>query len=172
MKSKSMKTEDHNNTNEFWVTGKTDGIQIHAGYLRCYIVTHLQQEIQYEKSKYGHTLGSAVDAWEYLVHECEKGYEDCIEEYWNDLSNRDVIEELLFTPKLEGFEELEPFRKRVLIADTNFKILAHERTLGVDNRTAWWHQIILKIAGERLAEDYLDEYIIEVTVVKRVTIIP
>lgn len=41
------------------------------------------------------TLSGMVEAWHQLVAQIEEGYHDIIEEYWNDLSVRDLLDELL-----------------------------------------------------------------------------
>jgi hypothetical protein len=40
-------------------------------------------------------FGALVKQWAYFVHHVERGYDDCINEYLNDLSVRDLIEDHL-----------------------------------------------------------------------------
>jgi hypothetical protein len=41
------------------------------------------------------TLNGMLGAWRQLVDKVDEGYEEIVEEYWNDLSMRDLLEKLL-----------------------------------------------------------------------------
>jgi hypothetical protein len=110
-------------------------------------------------------LNSAVHSWELFVRECERGYQGSIYEFDNDLSARDFIDAALADTEDPHSDELERFRARVRIADERFRSLALEGSIKRTRPHAWWHGVIVRIAGQELATDLQSEYGVSVTIV-------
>jgi hypothetical protein len=55
-----------------------------------------------ERAGYRITLDSLLSRWSYFIGQCEKGYEDCLDEYTNDLGTRELLQEVIekVTPHL------------------------------------------------------------------------
>jgi len=99
----------------------------------------------------GGSLGSLLQDWKRFVTAVERGYDDSIYEYTNDLSVRDRLERVLAgaSPGLRA--QLE----RALAADdARFEAATGEaaRPLGATYTTWWWRRVPLRLGGE-LAED-------------------
>ena len=59
--------------------------------------------------------------WERFIKECEEGYADVIEEYLNDLSVRDILEEVGKILKEENSEAQHEFYHHLQKLDERFK---------------------------------------------------
>jgi hypothetical protein len=99
----------------------------------------------------GGSLGSLLQEWKRFVTAVERGYDDSIYEYTNDLSVRDRLERVLAgaSPGLRA--QLE----RALAAeDARFEAATEEaaRPIGATYTTWWWRRVPLRLGGE-LAED-------------------
>jgi hypothetical protein len=97
------------------------------------------------------SLGALLVDWRRFVSEVERGYEDSIYDYENDLSVRDRLERLVgaASPGLRTQVEgalAEP--------DRRFTAATKEaaRPLGVTFTTWWWRRVPVRLVGE-LAED-------------------
>jgi hypothetical protein len=100
--------------------------------------------------------GAVVDTWRSLVELCERGYDDNIYEYDNDLAIRDLIEKLLTDSRLSAFPESQWFRAEIGPIDDRFRALLQAEPL--DSARPWWRGRIPRRAGAELAEDFRDVY--------------
>ena len=115
-----------------------------------------------ERAKYPLTLGHLLRQWQNFVVQVERGYEDAIYEYTNDLSIRNLWEEILrgVTPKLR--EELarliRPWDERFYNAtkETNRPILSD-----VQDPHYWWWCRVPKKLGEEIEADFRFEGILK-----------
>ena len=97
------------------------------------------------------SLGSLLQEWRRFVSTVERGYEDSIYEYTNDLSVRDRLERVVagaspgLRAQLEGVLATE---------DGRFEAATEEaaRPLAVTYTTWWWRRVPRRRIGE-LAED-------------------
>ena len=99
----------------------------------------------------GATLGSLLQKWGRFVTAVERGYDDSIYEYTNDLSVRDRLERVVAgaSPGLRA--QLE---RALAPDDDRFETATEEaaRPLGATYTTWWWRRVPLRRAGE-LADD-------------------
>jgi hypothetical protein len=99
----------------------------------------------------GATLGSLLQDWRGFVTAVERGYDDSIYEYTNDLSVRDRLERVVAgaSPGLRA--QLE---QALAADDARFETATEEaeRPLGATYTTWWWRRVPRRLAGE-LADD-------------------
>jgi hypothetical protein len=98
-----------------------------------------------------------------FVSECERGYQRSIYDFDNDLSTRDAIEAILGDSEPKAGDEFQSFRDRVRIADETFRCLAVQGHTRRAKLSAWWHRVIVRIAGQELAADLESEYGVSIT---------
>jgi hypothetical protein len=95
------------------------------------------------------TLNGMVRSWRDLVAKIEVGYDEIIEEYWNDVSVRDLLEELLAvipegTVRSWVMQEIEE-------TDARFRAATHEvdkPIVGSDTAAWWWMRVPNVLVGE------------------------
>ena len=99
----------------------------------------------------GDSLGALRNEWSRFVTAVERGYDDSIYEYTNDLSVRDRLERVITgaSPGLRA--QLE---RAVAEDDRRFTAATEEaaRALGATRTTWWWQRVPVRRAGE-LADD-------------------
>ena len=99
----------------------------------------------------GATLGSLLQEWGHFVTAVERGYDDSIYEYTNDLSVRDRLERIVTgaSPGLRA--QLEG---ALAADDGRFEAATEEaaRPLAATYTTWWWRRVPRRRAGE-LADD-------------------
>ena len=99
----------------------------------------------------GDTLGALLRGWADLVTRVERGYDDSIYEYTNDLSVRDRLERLVqgagpgLRAKLEGALGEDDGRFEAATEDA-------ARPLAANDPAWWWRRVPRRRVGE-LAED-------------------
>jgi hypothetical protein len=94
------------------------------------------------------SFDATLHRWSHFVTQVERGYDDSIYEYTNDLSVRDRLEQLTQGAELE---------RRVAEVDRRFETATEERArpLGVFKEASapwWWRRVPRRLVGE-LAED-------------------
>ena len=114
----------------------------------------------------GGTPAGMVRAWEALVEQLEEGYDDYIDEYWNDLSIRDAIEAVLSDPRLARYPQLGEFRRNIERLDERFRPLLKEEPQIGEPGDPWWRRHVLAEAGADFARDVWELYEIEIRVRK------
>jgi len=107
-----------------------------------------------ERTQHSLSLDNLIEKWRRFVIETEQGYEDSIYEYTNDLSIRDILEEvLLYAPQsLRG-----KLAKEIEIWDIRFQKATVEAEKPLVSRLScnlpwWWFRIPKKLAGELEAD--------------------
>lgn len=104
------------------------------------------------KHAYLQSFNEFINKWYIFVQEVEQGYEMTIDDYTNDLTKRDLIDELLRqlpeTLKNKVNTLIEPSDKRF---DSATNILK-EPIFREDNPPWWWYRIPKILVGE-LKED-------------------
>jgi len=102
--------------------------------------------------------------WKGFVAQCEEGYSDNIYEFRNDLSVRNLIEEILGSPDLAEFQhQFQWIRAEVDTIDERYRQILLE--VDVEPGKPWWEARIPRLAGEELAADFLSRYGVSVEVV-------
>ena len=97
------------------------------------------------------SLGSLLQKWGRFVTAVERGYDDSIYEYTNDLSVRDRLERVV-TGASPGLRA--PLEGALAPDDGRFEAATEEaaRPLGTTYTTWWWRRVPRRRAGE-LADD-------------------
>ena len=103
-----------------------------------------------ERTKYPLSLNSLLQRWEDFVAQVEKGYEGSIYEYTNDLSIRDVLQEILLKVPLSLHDTLlqrvQPWDDRLHEATcTSRRPLAPAVP---HDAPSWWFRIPKKLATQ------------------------
>jgi hypothetical protein len=114
---------------------------------------HLDPEQREELTRLlgGDTLGSLLGDWQRFVTAVERGYDDSIYEYTNDLSVRDRLERVVAGASPGLRDQLE---RAVAEDDRRFTAATEEaaRPLGATRTTWWWRRVPVRRVGE-LADD-------------------
>jgi hypothetical protein len=99
----------------------------------------------------GDSLGALLQGWSRFVTEVERGYDDSIYEYTNDLSVRDRLERVVAGASPGLREQLE---RAVADDDRRFTAATEEaaRPLGATRTAWWWRRVPVRRVGE-LADD-------------------
>jgi hypothetical protein len=99
----------------------------------------------------GSSLGSLLQAWQRFVTAVERGYDDSIYEYTNDLSVRDRLERVVAAASPGLRAQLE---QALAPDDRRFEAATEEaaRPLG-STYTTWWWQRVPARPGDELAQD-------------------
>jgi hypothetical protein len=95
------------------------------------------------------TLNGMLGSWRQLVDKIDEGYDDIIEEYWNDLSVRELLEELLEVVA-EGSVRSWVTKE---IAETDDRYIDATREVqkpifGSGDMPWWWWRVPKKLTGE------------------------
>ncbi|MFC9693328.1 hypothetical protein ACFTSF_32565 [Kribbella sp. NPDC056951] len=104
-----------------------------------------------------------VGSWRLFVELCEEGYDDNIEEFDNDLSVRGLIERILQSPTLRGYEQMGWVRAEIEALDARYAALLVDLERRADG--GWWERGIPRLAGPELAGDLAARYGVDVQVV-------
>jgi hypothetical protein len=105
------------------------------------------------------TLELLLQRWRRFVKEVERGYEDSIYEYTNDLSTRELLARIVYGLTEEGQQALmtvlKPLDDRFLFAtkETEHALIGPEH----DGASAFWRCRIPLHPGSELREDLLSE---------------
>jgi hypothetical protein len=101
------------------------------------------------------SLGSLLQDWRRFIAAVERGYDDSIYEYTNDLSVRDRLERVIAGASPGLREQLEG---TLAADDKRFEAATEEaaRPLGVTYTTWWWQRVPRRRVGE-LAQDLRDQ---------------
>jgi len=116
-----------------------------------------------KRAKYILTLEQLLHRWQDFVVQAERGYQNSIYEYTNDLSVRDLLEEILRespqTLRKELMQLIRPWDERFYNATKRIKrpVLPN---VGQESRSWWWFRVPKSVGGE-LEEDLRSEGILE-----------
>jgi hypothetical protein len=95
------------------------------------------------------TLSGMVEAWRELVAHIEEGYDDIIEEYSNDLSVRDLLDELLAVIPEGSVRSW--VTKEIEQADQRYRDATREvdkPIFGSGEMAWWWKRVPIVLVGE------------------------
>jgi hypothetical protein len=99
------------------------------------------------RAKFQITIPSLISKWERFINLIEKGYDLSIYEYMNDISARDLIEDVL-----ENSTETirEWLSQHIFPLDQRYIKLTKRKThpLLTGKKSAWWYRIPIKATGE------------------------
>jgi hypothetical protein len=104
-----------------------------------------------------------LSRWRAFVESCEQGYQGDVEDYFNDLTARDSLEEAFRAPELAEFSELVPIRTEVEKLDSRFRELLILDAFPGISEESWWARGVVRFARRRLVEGLRQEYRISVT---------
>lgn len=109
------------------------------------------------KSQFKQSLDQLITRWAYFVKQVERGFDSSIYEYTNDLSVRDVLEEIKDSLTETGQNQLA---SQLAPEDTRFKSatspIQHPVRSGVTHHHWWWYRIPKILSGD-LQEDIESE---------------
>jgi hypothetical protein len=110
-----------------------------------------EQREQLARLLAGDSLGALLQGWSRFVTEVERGYDDSIYEYTNDLSVRDRLERVVAGASPGLRDQLE---RAVAEDDRRFTAATEEaaRSLGATRPTWGWRRVPVRRVGE-LADD-------------------
>jgi len=115
-----------------------------------------------ERAKYPLSVNYLLQKWEDFVAQVEKGYEGSIYEYTNDLSIRDVLEDILLKAPLSLHDKLiqrvQPWDDR--LHETTRKTSVPLAPAVPQDAPSWWFRIPKKLARQ-LENDLRSEGILE-----------
>jgi hypothetical protein len=99
----------------------------------------------------GPSLNALLGGWDTFVTRVERGYDDSIYEYTNDLTVRDRLERVIAGASSGLRGQLE---QALAADDARFEAAtaAAERPLGATYTTWWWRRVPRRLVGE-LADD-------------------
>lgn len=104
-----------------------------------------------ERARFSITLDGLLSDWEAFVKQVEEGYPSGVDEYTNDLSARDLLEEILLSisgpPKRRLARLIRPLDDRFKAATCPDDGRLLSRFLDLPDRW-WWSRIPGKLAGE------------------------
>jgi hypothetical protein len=107
-----------------------------------------------QESRQKMTLNKLFEDWSKFVTSVEKGYDDSIYEYTNDLSIRNIIQRVLDACPENAYtkllRELEPLDNRLRSATREI-----DKPL-LPDQNWWWHRIPLELTND-LREDLISE---------------
>lgn len=94
------------------------------------------------------TLDSLISGWRNFVSSVERGYLSSIYEYTNDLSIRDILEDVMNSTRQSARskiqEALRPWDESFIKATQQID----KPLLGSSTSSIWWFRIPLKLQGE------------------------
>jgi hypothetical protein len=108
------------------------------------------------------TPSSILDRWDNFVSDVREGYDGNFDEYWNELSARDLIESLLTDEVVGSTHEVADLRMRVDMADRGLRTMFQEDAQLGEVGQPWWRRGVLRSAGGDYAEDVRRIFGIEV----------
>jgi hypothetical protein len=100
--------------------------------------------------------------WADHIDSCEGGYSMDFSEYCNDMYAREPIQILLDSELLKPFSEINEFRQLVDVLDARFRQLL-QTNVRISYGDKWWHNGVLKRAGEEYRNDLWTLYGVEVS---------
>lgn len=106
-----------------------------------------------------------LSRWREFVGVCEEGYGGDAEDYFNDLTTRDSLEQALNSAELQRFSELALVHGQVLELDSRFRAILIPDVFPGLPETSWWARGVVKFARSRLVNDLRREYHVEVALV-------
>jgi hypothetical protein len=103
--------------------------------------------------------------WVNFVNECVRGYEGEGEDYFNDLTARDSLEDAMRAPCLAGYVEMADLRRAVVEADEKFQAILRPDAFPGVPQEAWWARGMVRYAGPRLAMELKQTHHVDIAVV-------
>jgi hypothetical protein len=100
------------------------------------------------------TLNGMVQAWSHVVARIENGYDEIIEEYWNDVSVRDLLEELLAVIPEGSVRSW--VTEEIQETDARFRKATHsvEKPIFGSGAVAWWWMRAPNVLVGELRRDF------------------
>jgi hypothetical protein len=106
-----------------------------------------------------------LSRWRDFVGSCEEGYGGDVEDYFNDLTTRDSLEQALNSAELQRFSELALVHEQVLELDSRFGAILIPDVFPGLPEASWWARGVVRFARPRLVNDLRREYHVEVALV-------
>ncbi len=100
--------------------------------------------------------------WEEFVDKCERGYPNDAQDYTNELTARDSLEQAMESEELQVFPELSKLCARVEVADARFRPMLIPDVFPRMDRKLWWARGMVRYGRKRLVESLRREYGIEI----------
>jgi hypothetical protein len=105
--------------------------------------------------------------WTRFIEDCEAGYSGgADEDYFNDLTSRDLLAEALDAEELQQFPQLVTLRAAVEEADRRFRAILRPDAFPSIPEEAWWARGVVRFAKKQLVEELRGHYGVEVELVE------
>jgi hypothetical protein len=110
-----------------------------------YLISFLENKSR--ESAFNISLNGLINNWIYFIGQVIQGYEGCDYEYFNDLSNRDILEELL---ESAPYSLRDKIKKEIKGWDSKFKSSTYEinKPLLQNKEHWWWFRLPIKLMGQ------------------------
>ncbi|MFF2065088.1 hypothetical protein ACFVWZ_25350 [Streptomyces sp. NPDC058200] len=110
-------------------------------------------------------LAQALEMWEEFVRECADGYEFDLSEYLNDLSVRQLLQQVLDDAEAKRTETYAPFAQRVRGIDDRFREVVSEGPLIRPGSDHWWDRQVPPHGAAEFVEDVRERHSVDLRVV-------
>ena len=105
------------------------------------------------------SIGSLLASWDDFVQSVERGYDDCVYEYTNDLNVRDLLSGLVSKLPRSTSEKLSAIIRPVDDRFVSATLKTERPLLSTDSSGWWWFRIPLRRSSQ-LQKDLEDEGVI------------
>lgn len=99
-----------------------------------------------------------VAQWSGLVSNCISGFSGGVEDYFNELTSRDDLEDAINAPELSRFSEIWQVKDAVLAADGEFGKILIPDVFPKFPASQWWNRGIVRYAGPCLVKELRQAY--------------
>lgn len=105
--------------------------------------------------------------WKEFVEECAIGYELDLSEYLNDLSIRDLLQEVMDDAEIRTIDNYGWFAEEVRRIDERFREVVNAGPEIRPDDAHWWKRRVPPVGAEEFVDDVRDRHSVEVRVVDR-----
>jgi hypothetical protein len=107
-----------------------------------------------------------LNRWAVFIESCERGYPSDAEDYFNDLTSRNSLDDALMAEELQKYPELAELRSEVEALDARFRAILVADAFPRMPKQFWWTRGVVKYAKRRLVEDLRSGYCLNVLEIK------
>ena len=101
------------------------------------------------RARYAITLNSLLQSWEYFTYAVERGYNDELDEYLNDLSARSLLQELMDEASADARTKIE---HAIAPDDERFRDATEHLKTSTSVDDTWWRARIPRNCPPELPE--------------------
>lgn len=105
------------------------------------------------------TPEALLGRWARFIDDCEQGYPHDAEDYFNDLTSRDSLEDAPTSEELQAFPEMQQLRARVEEIDSRLRPLLMTDVFPRIPDECWWARGIVKFGRKRFVDEVRREVV-------------